>query len=84
MRVKLREISAESAEQQSPGWKSTRSGLWNPGLRREFWLSPVRAMQPAPPLQGLYPFHATQGYGRCAASTLGFAASRLQRSYSLA
>ena len=34
LRVKLRG-SAESAEQQSPGWKSTRSGLWNPGLGKD-------------------------------------------------
>jgi hypothetical protein len=26
-------VSAESAEQQSPGWKSERSELWNPGSR---------------------------------------------------
>ena len=61
MRVKLRG-SAESAEQQSPGWKGTRSGLWNPGLRIGFRLSPVRAMQTAPPLQGLYPFHSNPGF----------------------
>jgi hypothetical protein len=60
MRVKLTG-SAESAEQHSPGWKSERNELWNPGLRIGFRLSPARAMQTAPPLQGLYYFHANPG-----------------------
>ena len=78
MRVKLRG-SAESAEQQSPGWKSMRSGLWNPGIRIGFRLDPVRAMQQeCAAFTGLlFSLYPTQGYGRFAASTLGFAAASL-------
>ena len=61
MRVKRRG-SAESAAPQSPGWKSTRSGHWNPGLRIGFRLSPEGAMPSAPPLQGLYLFDANPGF----------------------
>ncbi len=46
MRVKLKG-SAESAAQQSPGWKSMRSGLWNPGLRMGFRLSPPKELKRA-------------------------------------
>jgi len=38
-------MSAESAGQQSPGWKSTRSGLWNPGYGTRAEESPERAAQ---------------------------------------
>jgi len=46
-----------------------------------FNLSPVRAMQAGcAALTGLLPYSSpTQGFGRFAASTLGFAAPRFQR-----
>jgi hypothetical protein len=37
--------SPEGTAQQSPGWKSTRSGLFHPGLGIGYMLSPERAMQ---------------------------------------
>ena len=45
MRVKLRLLSAKSAAQQSPGWKSARSGLWNPGFQDGIKVQPQRARQ---------------------------------------
>jgi hypothetical protein len=74
-------LSAESAAQHSPGWKSERSELWNPGFQSGIKISPERAEQVfCIALTGLIPFSfSTQGSGRSAAFTLGCAASRFQR-----
>jgi hypothetical protein len=75
-------LSAESAMQQSPGRKSERSELWNPGFQSRIKISPERAEQGfCIALSGLIPFSfTTQGFGCFAASTLGFAASSLRDS----
>jgi hypothetical protein len=76
-------LSAESAKQQSPGWKSEQSELWNPGLQSRVTLNPERATQVVEncaALSGLILYAIlTQGFGCFAASTLGFAVSRFQR-----
>jgi hypothetical protein len=81
--AKIGFFSAESAAKHSPGWKSERSELWNPGLQSGVMLSPVRAKQvltACPALTELIPYATlTQGFGRSAAFTLGFAMPRFQR-----
>jgi hypothetical protein len=74
--------SAEGAAQQSPGCKRPRQRALTPWGHHGIELSPVRAKQeePVSPLQGFRaPMHP-RASARFAASALGFAAPRFQRS----
>jgi len=55
---------AESAQQISPGWRSTQSVRRNPGSQMIQRLSPERVAQPVSPFQGSYQLaHNPQGSG---------------------
>jgi hypothetical protein len=79
----IEKSSAESAKQQSSGWRLQSSR--NPGLKMSFQSSSERATQPRAavflcrPFRAFLPFVPTQGFSRSAAFTMGFAMPRFQR-----
>jgi hypothetical protein len=64
---------------KAQGGRVREAGSGTLGSRIGLILSPVGATETVPPLQGLIFILPTQGFGRFAASALGFAVPRFQR-----